>query len=183
MTEEQIAQGCADKSRDAQRELYVQYSRRVYSICSRYLSDEAAVEDLLQEVFIKLFNSMERFKWQGPGSLRAWISRITVNMALDLIRRQSRFVKVPVNESLYDDDETSIEPGKIKGVPIEEVFRMIRTLPDGYRSVFNMYCIDGFSHKEIAKILGINEKSSSSQLTRARGILSREINKYLKDNE
>ena len=151
------------------------------AVCRRYISDEDDVKDVLQESFVRIFNSLRKFQWRGEGSLRAWMKRIVVNESLMSLRRHSAFPTTPLPDNALEGvaDEA---PG-IDGVPMQVIQRMIRSLPVGYRTVFNLYAIEGHSHKEISSLLGISENTSFSQYSRARARLAELIREYRKNGE
>ena len=150
-TEEQIlAEGCQKGENTARKELYDRFAGRLLAICMRYVA------------------------------LRAWIERITVNVALEWLRNRNRLGTLELDEGRAAAEIAEPEPGEVARIPQEVLMRFVAELPDGYRTVFNLYCIEERSHKEIAELLGINEKSSSSQLFRARTLLARRIKDYLK---
>ncbi len=168
---------------EAQRELYETYARRLMAISLRYVGKSSVAEDTLHDSFIKIFSSIDQFRYRGEGSLRAWMERITVNTALAWLRNQKR--DLLLNEEHIPDNIASEEPSSsdIAAIPQDILLKMVGELPDGYRAVFNLYCIEGYSHREISKELGINEKSSSSQLLRARRMLASRINAHIKCHE
>lgn len=159
----------------ASRLLYSRYVRYLSAIVSRYLSNDEDVKDVLQESFLKIFSNIGLFQYKGAGSLKGWMSRITLNETLKHIRNNSRlkFSELDVNEMDRPEEEAETED-----IPVDEIYRMIRELPDGYRTIFNLYVIDGKSHKEIATLLNIKESSSASQLHRAKAILAEKIKQY-----
>ena len=180
-TEEQIlAEGCQKGENTARKELYDRFAGRLLAICMRYVGDRETAEDLVHDAFIKIFGAFDRFSYRGPGSLRAWIERITVNFALEWLRNRNRLGTLELDEGRAAAEIAEPEPGEVARIPQEVLMRFVAELPDGYRTVFNLYCIEERSHKEIAELLGINEKSSSSQLFRARTLLARRIKDYLK---
>ncbi len=183
MTEREMLDGCLKGDGASQRKLFELHSPRVYSLILRYVAQEDAADDVLQETFLRIFDSVSRFVWRGEGSLRAWIDRIAVNMALNYVRdnrKESLAAQQPV-ELLGDDEPYEPEPSMVDKIDSNTLMDFIAELPDGYRTVFNLYCIEGFSHKQIAEKLGINEKSSSSQLARAKALLARRIKDYLNE--
>lgn len=181
MPEQHIASGCRAGDDAARRELYERFSGRLYGICRRYVSDSAEAQDVLQDAFVRIFTSFDKFNWRGEGSLRAWAERITVNMALEHLRKNARVKFSSAEEVLLKQGEDpAVEAESVRAVPHEVLMRFIGELPDGYRTVFNLYCIEDYSHREIAQMLGINEKSSSSQLSRAKTLLAARIKDYLK---
>lgn len=179
MEEQILAEGCRKGDNTARRELYDRYSGRMLGICLRYAGDRATAEDLLHDTFLKIFGAFDRFTYRGPGSLRAWMERITVNMALEWLRNRNRLGTVLLDEERGVPDHPEPEVDQVGAIPREELLRMVGELPDGYRTVFNLFCIEGYSHRDIAQMLGINEKSSSSQLFRAKAILARRVRAYM----
>lgn len=180
MTEEEIYEGCRRGDMSARRELYTRYSGALLAIGIRYLSDREAAEDLLHDVFVNVLTNFGKFTYRGEGSLRAWLKRVMVNSALDRLRRGHQAEMVDV-ESLGDDiEDEAPDPTRL---PADAIMQMVAALPQGYRTVLNLYAFDGYSHREIAERLGINEKSSSSQLSRAKALLARMIKDYLKKND
>ena len=184
MEEQELALRCARGDNAARRELYIQYGSRILALCRRYVSDPADAEDLKQDAFVKIFRVIGRFRWTRPGSLYAWMSRVTINMAFDSYGKRRRLAKQLVDvdemENTIPDESTYEEAAS---VPPEVLAAMIDALPEGYRTVFKLYCIDGLSHKDIAALLGIKEKSSSASLARARALLSDAIREYWRNEE
>lgn len=177
--ERRLSDGCRAGCEWARRELYDRYAARLLAICLRYAGDRATAEDLLHDAFLKLFGAFDRFAYRGPGSLRAWIERVTVNVALEWLRTRNRLGCVPLDEGRALPDAAEPEADEVGRIPQQVLLGFVSELPDGYRTVFNLYCIEGYSHRDIALLLGINEKSSSSQLFRARTLLARRIREYL----
>ena len=166
---------------DARRALYDRYVQYLSAVCSRYITDRADVKDVLQEALVKIFQSLDRFEWRGEGSLRSWMARIVVNECLKFMRDNRRldmFVTMPELPDVPDDEDDDAEIS-VEDVPPDVIHSMIRELPDGYRTVFNLFVIEGRSHREIAKMLGISEATSASQFHRAKKILSKRIREYV----
>ena len=155
--------------------LYGRYAGYLTAVCARYIPDDDDVKDILQEAFIKIFQSMDKFSWRGEGSLKAWMSRIVVNDSLKALRHKR---SLPLSETLSDQLEEEEPP--FEAVPVKVIHEMIRRLPDGYRTVFNLFVFEDKSHKEIASLLGIKENSSASQLHHAKALLARWIKDYIK---
>lgn len=155
----------------ASRVLYEMYAPYLAAVCSRYVHQED-VKDVLQESFITIFDGIDSFEYRGEGSLRAWMTRIVVNLSLKHLRQNSRIVFVDI------DDTEHIDEPETEGIPPDVILRLIQQLPDGYRTIFNLYVIEGRSHSEIADELGIKESTSASQLHRAKALLARMINDY-----
>ena len=160
------------------RTLYERYVGYLTAVCSRYVPDRAAVKDILQDAFISIFTRIVDFEFRGEGSLRAWMTRIVVNAALKSLRGSGRLSYV---EELPDREQEDLET--LPQVPPAVLADMIKALPDGYRTVFNLFVFEKKSHKEIAELLGIKENSSASQFFRARALLARQIKDYLKHYE
>ena len=128
---------------------------------------------------MKIFTSLDSFDFRGEGSLKAWLRRILVNESLKTLRKRRRSVPIVFEDEVRDvADDEEIEPPDIAEVPAEVIHKMIQGLPEGYRTVFNLYALEDKSHKEIAGLLGITESTSASQLYRARIILARMIKEY-----
>lgn len=146
------------------------------AVCVRYSGDRDTAQDILHDGFLKAFRSFDRFQYKGEGSLRAWLTRIMVNGALEQLRKQSLMNEQPIEELPEDiEEEESLEL-----IPEAELMRFIAELPAGYRTVFNLYVFEDKSHKEIADLLGITEHTSSSQLFRAKKMLQQKVSAYLK---
>ena len=176
--EEDLVRRVRQQDKTAMRMLYDTYAGYLTGLCARYIRDDAEVKDILQDAFIKIFQSMDKFSWRGEGSLKAWMSRIVVNDSLKSLRKKR---SVPLPESL-SDDLVEEEPA-FDAVPVPVIQDMIRKLPDGYRTVFNLFVFEDKSHKEIASLLGIKENSSASQLHHAKAQLARWIKDYIKLND
>lgn len=145
------------------------------TVCARYIPDMDDRQDVLQESFIKIYSSINRFEYRGGGSLKAWMTRIVVNEALSQIRRESRLDLVQPMWELPDqvEDEPDLDQ-----VPEDVLLEMIASLPVGYRTVLNLFAFEGKSHREIAQMLGIKESSSASQFHRAKDTLAKQIRAY-----
>ncbi|WP_106917883.1 RNA polymerase sigma factor [Chryseobacterium aurantiacum] len=164
------------KEEAAWKELFGAYSGNLTYVCSRYISEREDVHDVLQNSFIKMFRSIESFEYRGAGSLKAWITRITVNESLKHIKQKGDFkstVEVDELPDLPHEEEPDFEE-----IPKADIMEIIRALPDGYRTVFNLYVFEQKSHKEIALLLGIAENSSASQFHRAKGLLVQKIKEF-----
>ena len=150
---------------------YVQY---LSAVCRVYLPDEEDVKDVLQESFLKVFSSLSSFEWKGEPFFKAWLRQIVVNQALMLLRSRGRFSFVSLDKS----PESSFieEPsGELESTDPSEILALLPSLPQGYRTVFNLYVFEQMSHKEIAAALGISEGTSYSQFSRAKALLSKMI--------
>lgn len=163
--------------RQAMRRLYERYKGYAMSIGLRYIPDADDVEDVVQDSFIQILTSIQRFDFHGEGSLSAWVSRIVANKAFDFVRRHER---ITFTGTIPDQPE---EEPELERIPPDELTAMIARLPSGYRLILNLYVFEHFSHREIANQLGIKENSSSSQLTRAKLLLTKMIKDYIKRHE
>jgi RNA polymerase sigma-70 factor (ECF subfamily) len=169
ISESSIVEGCLNENKNYQYELYKRYSYKMMAMCLRYANSRSEAEDMLQEGFIKVFDNIKSFK--GKGSLEGWVRRVIVNNNLNIIRQSK--IKF---ENIDDISDEFIEP-IIEDITLNEkvLLDMISNLPKGYKYVFNMFAIEGMSHKEIASNLGISEVSSRSQYARARKHLQKQI--------
>lgn len=180
LDERELARFCRDGKELAGDELYRRYAARIYTLCRRYMGDDEDAEDLMQEVLIQALDKIQSFNYIGTGSLYAWISRIAVNKALNHIKRR-RWRKVSLD---FDGRDNIPEPAAedVLEIPEERLLEWISRLPDVRRAVFNLYCIEGYSHKEIGKLLGISEKASASVLAKARKQLKERIKSYQEES-
>ncbi len=160
--------------RRMQQELYERYAPKMYAVCLRYASNAEEAEDVLQEGFIKIFNKIGSFR--GEGSFEGWIRRIFVNTAIEQFRKKT-YLK-PITET----EENTVE-GKYLSVldtlAEKDIIQLVQQLSPGYRTVFNMYVIEGYTHKQIAELLGISEGTSKSQLSRAKLILQDLVKSFI----
>jgi len=167
--EEELVAGCQKEKPTYQRALYRQYHRKMYGICLRYTDDAQDAQDILQEGFIKVFRSIKKFRSQG--SLEGWIRRIMIHTAIEHYRRRSRYFMVDMEEA----EKVELETEALSNLSRDEILHLIQQLPPGYRTVFNLYCIEGYSHREISLMLNISEGTSKSQLSRAKALLQKQI--------
>ncbi|MCF0179418.1 MAG: sigma-70 family RNA polymerase sigma factor [Bacteroidales bacterium] len=179
-SEEELIERCKSKDNAACKYLYETYAKFLFGVCLRYIIDRSTAEDLLHDGFLRIFTNIHTFSFKGEGSLKAWLYKVQQNVIFEHIRQMSQWQDIiPIEESILEDIP---EPETITDIPSSVLQKMIAELPIGYRTVFNMFVIEGLSHKEIAKTLGIQEKSSSSQLFHAKKILATEIIKWRKEN-
>lgn len=175
MTDEQLVQGCLRGDANAQKALYQQFARKMMSICMRYANDRDQAQDMLQDGFVKVFQKMEYFRGDGP--LGGWIARTMVNTALDHVRRNKPYDhSVDLTEAEYLHQE---DPKVLSHMSTDELLELIQALPPGYRTVFNLFVIEGYPHKDIAEMLGISENTSKSQFMKARAYLRKLLPKEL----
>lgn len=157
-----------------QKKLYNRFASKMYAVCLRYADNADDAQDLLQEGFIKIYKNLSRFR--AEGSFEGWVRRVFVNTAIEHYRRKLNLSIIGEREdaTLTDGSITALQR-----LDEKDIIKLIQQLSPGYRTVFNLYVIEGFSHKEIGNILGINEGTSKSQLARAKGILQTKVNLFL----
>ena len=172
MDELQRIEGCRKGDRRAQKELYDAFARKMMGVCLRYVNDRETARDLLQDGFVKVFTNIETYS--GTGSFEGWMRKIFVNCALEYLRKSD------VLREATDLDNTAelIQPNSsaISDISAAELMGLVHELPVGFRTVFNMFAIEGYSHREIAEMLDITESTSRSQYSRAKQLLQRKIN-------
>lgn len=152
--------------------LYKKFSPKMYGVCLRYSGNTEDANDLLQEGFIKVFKNLEKFR--SEGSFEGWIRRIFVNTSIEHFRKKVKLYNVSeVQENTIEDNDLNI----LDTLAAKDIIRLVNDLSPGYKTVFNMHVIEGYSHKEIADMLGINEGTSKSQLARAKGVLKKSLEK------
>ena len=174
MSDEQLVKDCIQKKPSAQKLLFDKFSRKMMGLCMRYASDSQEAQDIVQDGFIKVFNSIEGF--HHDGSLEGWIKKIMINTALDAYRKNRK----RQNDVELDNDHTmeiSHDDGIVEEMSANYLLGLVQTLPEGYKIVFNMFAIEGYSHKEIAEKLGISVNTSKSQYSRARVYLQKVLSK------
>lgn len=176
-TERQLLDAIRGGDPQALRRLYDRYSRYTMAVGLRYIHDRSDMDDVLQDSFVSILGSIDRFRYKGEGSLKAWVSRIVTNRAVDWLKehRRIKFVGDIPDEI---DEEKEIIP-EIDAVPPEILNRMIRQLPVGCRTVLNLYVFEQIPHKDIARRLNIKEKTSHSQYAHARRLLEKMIREYI----
>lgn len=162
-SEQQLIEGCLKEDRRFQKELYERYASSLYAVCFRYCKNREEAQDVLHEGFIKAIKNLHKF--EGKGSFEGWLRKIMVNTSLELFRKNKH---LSVVEDIENADEHSIESKALENMSANELLQLVNALPAGFKVVFNLYAIEGFSHKEIADQLGISVGTSKSQLSRAR---------------
>ena len=172
MDEQLLIAGCKRGESWARKEIYELYAPAMMSVCMRYVNNRETARDLLQDGFVKIFTSMDSYT--GSGSFEGWMRKIFVNCALEYLRKSD------VLREATDLDNTAelIQPDSsaISDMSAAELMNLVKELPVGFRTVFNMFAIEGYSHKEISEMLNITESTSRSQYTRAKQLLQRRIN-------
>lgn len=166
MNEKQLIKGCIKEERQAQEQLYQQFSGRMFAVCLRYTKAQQEAEDVLQESFIKVFKQIKSYK--GDASLVYWIKRIVINTALN--SQRGKLYLYPMVD-VDDLKETYEEAHDVADYTMEELMRMVKDLPDSSQVIFNLYAIEGYKHQEIAELLNVSVGTSKSQYSRAKALL------------
>lgn len=176
-TEVELVEGCRAGEETAQKALYMLYARQMLSVCYRYTGDLDVAHDVLHDGFIKIFT---HFSFRGECSLTTWVTRVMVTQAIDYLRRQKHISRLMVTEEqlpdVVDEDTVAEAGGQLSE---ETLMQFVAELPEGCRTVFNLFVFEEKSHKEIAELLHIKEHSSTSQLHRAKCILAKRIKEYV----
>ena len=169
MSDKKLVNACKRKSRKAQKVLYEKYYDQMFRLCNRYLGNLHDAEDIVVEGFLKIFDKIELVEYRNSGSFLNWMKTIMINESLMLLRRNKkiRFFE----DDLIVEQESLVE----KSMELQEILKAIACMPVGYRTIFNLFVIEGFSHKEIAAELHISEQTSKSQLSRAKKFLQKLI--------
>jgi RNA polymerase sigma-70 factor (ECF subfamily) len=175
MNEQQLIEGCRKGNRLAQKELYDTYSRKMMGVCLRYVSDRETVRDILQDGFVKVFTSMDSYA--GIGSFEGWMRKIFINCALEFLRKTD--ILRDAIELDYTNETSGSNYSVIAEISANELMKVVQGLPAGFRTIFNLFAIEGFSHKEISEMLNITESTSRSQYTRAKQLLQRKMKDLL----
>jgi RNA polymerase sigma factor (sigma-70 family) len=175
--ESDLIRGCIAGDRTMQQELYKRFAPKMYAVCMRYANNSEDAQDLLQEGFIKVYRNLEKFR--AEGSFEGWIRRVFVNTSIEHFRRKNTLYSITEKEEnvIEDSDITALD-----NLAEKDIINLIQELSPGYRTVFNMYVVEGYSHKEIGNILGISEGTSKSQLARAKAILQKKVQERLEQN-
>lgn len=174
MTEEQIIAGSIKQNHSAQENLYKRFSPKMLGICYRYAKSRPDAEEMLQEGFIRVFSQL--YQYQSKGSLEGWIRKVIVHTCINIIKRNKRFNEYLELEAAFGIPDRSASVFSIS--ESKQVIECIRMLPIGYRTVLNLFAIEGYSHREIASMLDIEESSSRSRYLRARQMLEKILNDY-----
>ncbi len=171
VNESDLLKGCLAGVRKSQEELYKTYSGKMYTVCMRYCNDTDDAQDVLQEGFVKVFKNLEKFR--NEGSFEGWMRRIFVNTAIEHYRKRSTHLASVVDVTEVQKEDNSWNA--FDHLAEKDLLNIIKSLSPGYRTVFNMYVVEGYSHKEIGELLGITEGTSKSQLARAKALLQKMI--------
>ncbi|HXH99089.1 MAG TPA: RNA polymerase sigma factor [Sphingobacteriaceae bacterium] len=170
LTTDNLLEGCKRNDRKSQELLYKSLASKMLGVCVRYAKDSFEAEDILQLGFVKVFKKVSEFR--GDGSFEGWIRRIMVNTAIEAYRKHQRSLNLVDIDQVYDTPQSMFN---MTGLETKDLLNLIKQLPGGYRMVFNMYVIEGYTHKEIGEQLEITEGASKSQLSRARAILREKV--------
>lgn len=174
MTESELVEACLKKDRSAQKQLYDRFSRQMMSVCLRYGGNLETAQDMLQEGFIVVFEKLWQYK--GEGALGGWIRRVIVTSALENLRKNK---KHDLTEEVIDHaNSMDVDPEILQNLALESLMQIIQDLPDGYRTVFNLFAIEGYSHKEIAETLKITESTSKTQYFKAKAYLRQQLEQH-----
>jgi RNA polymerase sigma-70 factor (ECF subfamily) len=180
MTDRELVERCLKGDASAQHLLFKTHSSKMYALCLRYMGNQLEAEDVLQDSFIKVFERLKQ--WKGDGPLGGWIRSVVVNTALTQLKsRKKTQGEVQVEEAFQVFDYAE---SQLQAMQTAELMKMIQEMPDGYRTVFNLFAIEGYAHKEIAEQLGITESTSKTQFLKARNWLIRQLEKVdVKEDE
>lgn len=179
MEEQILAEGCRKGDNAARRELYDRYAGRLLAVCLRYSGDRSTAEDLMHDAFLKIYGAFDRFSYRGPGSLRAWMERITVNVALEWLRSRNKLSMTALDEGRQLPDIPEPDPSELARLPRDVLRGSSANCLTVTVRCSTSTASKAIRHRDIAQMLGINEKSSSSQLFRARALLARRIGAYM----
>lgn len=171
----EIIKGCLEGNRRDQELLYRRHASRLYGVCLQYSGNDEEARDILQEGFIKIFDNLDNYRY--TGSFEGWMRKIIVNTALEKFRQKNNLFRIDDIDTI-PEPEADPENEDYSGLHADDLLFIIRELPPKYRMVFNLYAIEGYSHKEIGQMLRISEGTSKSNLSRARGILQKKVNLY-----
>jgi RNA polymerase sigma factor (sigma-70 family) len=168
ISDQEIIDGCSKHDRRSQQLLYDRYSRFLLGVCLRYASDKAEAEDILQDSFLKIFFNIKDYS--GTGSFIGWLRKVTVNTAITNYHKNLKF-RYHIEIEEFVSAETGVMSFEEDFFTSDELYKVLNELPTGYRMVFNLYAVEGYKHKEIAKMLGIDTNTSKSQYSRAKGVI------------
>ena len=167
MTETELIQGCINKREDYQKLLFDRYSGKMMAVCNRYTNNKHQAQDIFQEAFIKVFNYIQQYRFEG--SFEGWMRRVFISVAMREISKQKKMLFSDIEPERME--EQGVDPEIISKMSEAEIHALVRSLPDGYRTVFNLNVIEGYSHEEIAVMLKIKASTSRVQLVKAKRYL------------
>ena len=174
---ERLVERIRQKDQKAMSQLYQMYVEELSSVCYRYVPDGDDAKDVLQNSFVKIFTSLQTFEYRNEPSFRGWMIKVVVNEALHFLRKQKRLMFADLNEAIVGQIE-DVDPDP-ECITADELHQIISELPDGYRTVLNLYVFEGYSHREIAKLMGIKESTSASQLFYGKRLISKRIKELM----
>ena len=178
--EQRLVERLQEGDKSAAREFYARYAASLAGICMRYIADEEDLKDVLQNAFANMFSHIAEFEYRGSGSLYAWAKKIVVNEALKFLKTKERHELLKENYEVVDDSDDDIP--SLSNIPPDVILQMLTRLPTGYRTVLNLYVLEGKSHQEIATLLGIAKDTSASQLYKAKKMLAKMMREYNDEN-
>lgn len=170
-SESELIEGCRNQKARYQHALYNQYKSWLFGMCLRYSANRADAEDVLQEGFVKIYRNIAQYN--NKGSFEGWMCRIMINTAININKKW-------MSKAVFDQDvhfEKEVDFNVVQQLSAKDLMRVVQELPTGYRTVFNLYVIDGYSHKEIGEMLGVSEGTSKSQLARGKKMLQEKVMK------
>ncbi len=172
LTEQQIIEACLNEDRAAQKQLFEMFSGKLFAVALRYMKDQESAEDVLQDSFVKVFRHLNTFRFDSP--LEAWLRKIVVNTALKALKKNSGLTQSLEGDYMIHEDLHYANSG-YENLSYQQLVGLMNELPDGCRTIFNLYAIEGFKHHEIAKMLGVTEGTSKSQYSRAKSLLQEKL--------
>jgi RNA polymerase sigma-70 factor (ECF subfamily) len=171
--EHDVIQGCIDGKRSSQKQLYEHFAGKMLGVCMRYAKDRAEAEDMLQEGFLKVFQGISKFK--GEGSFEGWVRRVMVYNAINHYKHRSRKFQEDLDK---EDIDAVYQDHILEKISAKEILALVQHMPEGYRVIFNLYAIEGYTHKEISEQLGIAVGTSKSQYSRAKQFMQGLLSKH-----
>lgn len=169
-----IIQGCRKGNRQAQQKLFFTYAKYLMGVAIRYVKDENSAKDIVQESFVRIFGSLSKFEYKNENAFMAWMKRITINESIRWLKKyNNQFLEI---EDTTNNAYTTQKPSILSELYRKDLLTALQNLPQGYQLIFNLYVIEGFSHKEIGKTLNISESTSRSQLSRAKNMIKQLLN-------
>ena len=176
--EQRLVELLQSGDKTALRDFYTLYAGQLTAVCARYIDDDDDLKDVFQDTLLGIISKISTFTYKGPKSLKAWATKVAVNQSLMFLRRRNKFTILGLDRDIADEQED--EEPDIQDLPPEELHRLIRDLPVGYRTVLNLFVFEGWTHKQIADYLGIKKATSASQFSKAKNLLSKKIKDYHK---
>ena len=170
-----LIRGCLQNNPSMQKMLYDKYAAKLYGIALRYAHEQEEAKDILQDGFVKVFQNLSKYK--GTGAFEGWLRRIIVNTAIEHYRKKNNTYEI---QDTHEVSVTDRDISALDKMAAADILNMVKALPNGYRTVFNLFAIEGYSHKEIAEMLNISEGTSKSQYARAKGLLQEKIKNHEK---